>query len=57
MPLHRAVLNAVIGHNAAKAEKATLVLIDGADQDIEEVLASRRKQPFLNSLAARLKAG
>ncbi len=55
MPLHRAVLNAVIGHNAGKAEKATLILIDGADQDIEEVLASRRKQPFLNSLAARLK--
>jgi DNA-binding FadR family transcriptional regulator len=55
MPLHRAVLNAVIARNPGKAEKATLVLIDGADHDIEAVLASRRKQPFLNSLAARLK--
>jgi DNA-binding FadR family transcriptional regulator len=56
LPLHRAVLNAVIARNPAKAEKATLVLIDSADQDIEEVLASRRKLPSLNTPASRLKA-
>ncbi|HMU16201.1 MAG TPA: FCD domain-containing protein, partial [Thauera aminoaromatica] len=30
LPLHRAVLDAVIARNPAKAEKAILVLIDGA---------------------------
>ncbi len=56
LPLHRAVVNAVIARNAAKAEKATLVLIDGADRDIEQVLASRRKLPSLNTPPSRLKA-
>lgn len=55
LPLHRAVLNAVLARNAAKAEKATLVLIEGADQDIEEVLASRRKLPTINIPAGGLK--
>ena len=45
LPLHRAVLDAVIAHNPAKAERASLVLIDGANEDIELVLASRRKLP------------
>ena len=57
LPLHRAVLDAVIAHNPGKAEKALLVLIEGASQDIEEVLASRRKLPSLNIPAPRLKAG
>ena len=47
LPLHRAVLDAVIARNPAKAEKAVLVLIDGAADDIEQVLASRRKLPSL----------
>jgi len=56
LPLHRAVLDAVIAHNRAKAEKAILVLIDGANEDIEQVLASRKKLPSLNTPAPRLKA-
>lgn len=47
LPLHRAVLDAVIARNPAKAEKAILVVIDGAADDIEQVLASRRKLPSL----------
>jgi DNA-binding FadR family transcriptional regulator len=57
LPLHRAVLDAVVARNPAKAEKAILILIDGANQDIEEVLASRRKLPSLSTPATRLKAG
>ncbi len=53
LPLHRAVLDAVIARNPAKAERACLVLIDGAAEDIEAVLSSRRKLP---SLAAPAKA-
>ena len=56
LPLHRAVLDAVIGHNPAKAEKAILALIDGAKIDIELVLASRRRLPRLNEPAKQLKA-
>lgn len=56
LPLHRAVLDAVIAHNPAKAEKAILVLIDGAHDDIEEILASRRRLPRLNTPASVLKA-
>ncbi|MEZ0308518.1 MAG: FadR/GntR family transcriptional regulator [Ramlibacter sp.] len=56
LPLHRAVLDAVIARNPAKAEKAILVLIDGANQDIEQVLSSRRKLPPLGHPAPRLKA-
>ena len=37
---------AVISRNPARAEKAALILIDGAQQDIEQVLASRRKLPL-----------
>ncbi len=54
--LHRAVLDAVIVRNPAKAEKAILVLIDGAHHDMEEILASRRRLPSLNHPASRLKA-
>jgi DNA-binding FadR family transcriptional regulator len=53
LPLHRAVLDAVIARNPAKAERACIVLIDGARKDIDAVLASRRKLP---SLAAPAKA-
>jgi DNA-binding FadR family transcriptional regulator len=56
LPLHRAVLDAVIARAPHKAEKAILVLIDGAREDIEEVLSSRRKLPSLARPAPRLKA-
>lgn len=55
LPLHRAVLDAVIARSPAKAERAILVLIDGARDDIELVLASRRKLPSLSVPAPRLK--
>jgi hypothetical protein len=54
LPLHRAVLDAVIARNPARAEKASLVLIDGAADDIELVLASRRKLPSVAQPAQRL---
>ena len=56
LPLHRAVLDAVIARLPAKAERASLVLIDGAQDDIELVLLSRRKLPSLRAPAPRLKA-
>lgn len=56
LPLHRAVLDAVIARNPAKAEKAILVLIDGAREDIEQVLASRRRLPKLDAPAPLLRA-
>jgi DNA-binding FadR family transcriptional regulator len=55
LPLHRAVLDAVIAGAAQKAERASLALIDGARDDIEQVLASRRKLPSLAQPAQRLK--
>ena len=55
LPLHRAVLDAVIARAPARAEKAILVLIDGAAEDIEAVLSSRRKLPSLAAPAALLK--
>jgi DNA-binding FadR family transcriptional regulator len=54
LPLHRAVLDAVIAHQPAKAEKAVLVLIDGAAEDIEEVLATRRRLPKLDQPAPHM---
>lgn len=56
LPMHRAVLDAVIAHDADAAEKAIRVLIEGARQDIEEVLASRRQLPQLDQPARRLAA-
>ena len=56
LPLHRAVLDAVIARAPARAEKAILVLIDGAGDDIDEVLNSRRQLPSLALPAPRLKA-
>ena len=56
LPLHRAVLDAVIARNPAGAERAVLVLIDGARDDIEMVLASRRRLPRISRPATRLKA-
>jgi DNA-binding FadR family transcriptional regulator len=56
LPMHRAVLDAVIARSPAKAEKAILVLIDGAKADIELVLASRRRLPSLAVPPPPLKA-
>lgn len=55
LPLHRAVLDAVIARKPAQAEKAALVLIDGARDDIEEVLATRRRLPRLDAPAPPLR--
>jgi DNA-binding FadR family transcriptional regulator len=55
LPLHRAVLDAVIARRPAEAEQASLVLIDGAAEDIEQVLGSRRRLPSLAAPAQRLK--
>ncbi|MEO6626705.1 MAG: FadR/GntR family transcriptional regulator [Burkholderiaceae bacterium] len=56
LPMHRAVLDAVIAHDADAAEKAVRVLIDSAKLDIELVLASRRRLPSLSNPASLLKA-
>lgn len=55
LSLHRAVLDAVIARKPAAAERAIYVLIDGAHEDIELVLGSRRKLPQVNQPALRLK--
>jgi DNA-binding FadR family transcriptional regulator len=56
LPLHRAVLDAVIARDPDQAERAALALIAGAAEDIERVLASRRRLPSLEQPAAPLKA-
>jgi DNA-binding FadR family transcriptional regulator len=56
LPLHRAVLDAVIARQPARAERAILVLIDGAHEDIEQVLATRKHLPKLNLPASLLRA-
>ncbi len=56
LPLHREVLDAVIARNPARAERAIVVLIDGAHNDIEQVLGSRRRLPKLNQPASMLRA-
>ena len=56
LPLHRAVLDAVIRKDPAAAEIAILVLIDGARDDIEQVLATRKRLPRLNLPAPLLRA-
>lgn len=55
LPLHRAVLDAVIARDAPSAERASLRLIDGAGEDIDEVLAARRALPSLKRPATLLK--
>ena len=56
LPLHKAVLDAVVAKNPDKAEKAIRVLIEGAHQDMEHVLSSRRKLPSLSGPAKFIKA-
>ena len=54
LPLHRAVLDAVIARQPVKAERASCALIDSAGEDIDQVLASRRKLPSVAEPAQRL---
>ena len=56
LPLHRAVLDAVIARDPVKAELAIAVLIDGAHTDIEQILSSRRRLPRVNQQATDLRA-
>ncbi len=56
IPLHRAVLDAVIARNPGKAERASLALIDSARADIEAALASRRRLPSVAAPAQKLAA-
>lgn len=53
LPLHRAVLDAVIARKPQKAEKFVLELIESADADIQKVLASRKQPPARRLGAAR----
>lgn len=55
LPMHRAVLDAVIAHNPAQAERAIIVLIESAHNDIEEILTSRRRLPRMNRPATELR--
>jgi DNA-binding FadR family transcriptional regulator len=43
LPMHRAVLDAVIARQPVKAERASLKLIDSARDDIDQVLAARHE--------------
>jgi len=54
LPLHRAVLDAVIAREPDRAERACLLLIDSAAEDIAQVLASRRRLPSVTEPAPQL---
>jgi DNA-binding FadR family transcriptional regulator len=56
LPLHRAVLDAVIARAPDAAEKAVLVLIDSVREDIETVLDSNQKLPSVSQPAVSLRA-
>ena len=56
LPLHRAVLDAVIARAPQDAERAIIVLIDGANDDIEAVLASRRRLPSVGVAGTAVEA-
>jgi hypothetical protein len=50
-----AELDAVRDRDAARAERAILVLIDGASRDIDDVVAARRALPSLSRPAPLLR--
>lgn len=56
LPLHRAVLDEVIARRPDRAERAIRMLIDGAREDIDAVLASRRRIPQISTPPRRIKA-
>ena len=49
LPMHRAVLDAIIARDADRAEDAIIVLIQDAHKDIEQVLKARRRTPRTGS--------
>lgn len=51
LPMHRAVLDAIITHDADRAEDAIVELIEDAHNDIEEVLKARRRTPRARAAA------
>ncbi|MBI5256026.1 MAG: FadR family transcriptional regulator [Burkholderiales bacterium] len=55
LPLHRKLLEAVMAGSAPRAERAMLAVIEHARQDMDHMLASRRRPPSLSGPAARLK--
>jgi DNA-binding FadR family transcriptional regulator len=56
LSMHRDVLDAVIARAPLRAERAILKLIDGARDDIEQILKSRKRLPKLSQPPLRLKA-
>jgi DNA-binding FadR family transcriptional regulator len=56
LPMHRAVLDAVVAQQPLMAEKAILNLIDGARDDIHMILGSRKRLPKIARPASQLKA-
>lgn len=56
LPMHRAVLDAIIARDPDSAEAAARRLITSAGEDIEQVLSSRRRLPVLSHPAPRLRA-
>lgn len=44
LPLHRAVLDAVIARDPGRAERSIRILIEGAHMDIQEVLSTRSRR-------------
>jgi DNA-binding FadR family transcriptional regulator len=56
LPLHGAVLEAVVARDPDRAESAALALIDSAARDIHAVLRSRRRMPSLAAPPRRLAA-
>ena len=51
LPMHRAVLDAVIAHDADRAEDAIIVLIEDAHKDMAQVLKARRRTPHARTVA------
>ena len=51
LPMHRAVLDAVIAHDADRAEDAIIVLIEDAHKDMAQVLKARRRTPLVRARA------
>lgn len=56
LPMHRAVLDAVVEKSPERAERAIVALIAAANEDIDAVLASRKRLPSLGQPAPRLRA-
>jgi DNA-binding FadR family transcriptional regulator len=56
LPLHRAMIDAVINRLPDQAEAAVRVLIESARADIEQVLASRSRLPSLKQPPPPLRA-